>query len=64
MMSRLELPAKGLTGVSMYNVPIWETLLELNPPDGWCPENTDDPVIQELFERIWPSVTGVQRNEH
>jgi hypothetical protein len=26
----------------------------ISPPDDWCPESSEDPVIQEAFRRVWP----------
>ena len=33
---------------------IWEELERLNPPDDWCPEDFNDPIVQEAFVHIWP----------
>jgi len=29
-------------------------LEQLKPPDEWCPEDYKDPIIQKLFDKIWP----------
>jgi hypothetical protein len=32
----------------------WKALLALNPPIGWQPKDSNDPVIQKAFEIGWP----------
>lgn len=33
---------------------IWAEIESIGPPDDWCPEDYNDPIIQEAFERAWP----------
>jgi hypothetical protein len=34
---------------------IWTEIECCAPPDNWCPESRDDPIIQQAFARAWPA---------
>ncbi len=52
-----ELPPSRVSELGPIADRIWDTVNELNPPDDWCPEDFNDPIIQEAFARVWPSGT-------
>jgi hypothetical protein len=33
---------------------IWQALIDLSPPDDWCPESAKDPFLEEAFASGWP----------
>lgn len=38
-----------------YSFPqeFWKAIEELHPPDDWCPEDANDPILQKAIDRAW-----------
>jgi hypothetical protein len=57
-MSQVELPVSLIRRSVDFALQVWEVLSELNPPDDWCPLDLDDPILQDVFSRVWPESLG------
>ncbi len=52
--SQLELPVGFRSADFSFAMRLWDALEDVDPPVAWCPESREDPVIQEVFARVWP----------
>lgn len=53
-LSQVELPTSLIGRADDFPMQVWQSVNDLNPPDDWCPEDIDDPVIRAVFARVWP----------
>lgn len=58
-----ELPASRTSPYYSISSRIFSALEELRPPDNWCPEDIDDPFIQEAFRRAWIECVPEEQEE-
>ena len=50
------IPANGYDRWQKVQDEVWRELVSKAPPDDWCPNGREDPILQEVFSRAWPEV--------
>lgn len=53
--SQWELPTFDRQRITAITDRIWQALMELQPPDDWCPVCISDPYLEQAFEVGWPT---------
>ncbi|WP_145425022.1 hypothetical protein [Symmachiella dynata] len=51
--STIERPQCLLKDGYSFALEFWKAIEELHPPDDWCPEDANDPILQEAIDRAW-----------
>jgi hypothetical protein len=52
--SQWELPTFDRERIAGITDKIWQALVDLQPPDDWCPKSVDDPIRENAFAIAWP----------
>ena len=52
--SQWELPTFDRQRFAGITERIWQALIDLSPPDDWCPESAKDPLLEKAFASGWP----------
>jgi hypothetical protein len=49
-------PLQMLAGINSVDFPlaVWQALQQEKPPEGWCPVNSSDPILEAAFKKGWP----------
>lgn len=53
----------GYDELSTFQNAVWQSIENADPPEDWCPQSVDDPILKQAFEKSWHFLAGSNRSD-